>query len=174
MLIDRFVPEADFSEFHSTHVGATPEAALEATRDLDLSRSFTVRALFRLRGLPAQALRINGLVGMGFVLLDEEPGREVVLGLLAQPWNLGSGPRPFKAHEFEDFHEPYFTKIAWNFRTEPEGTGARLSTETRVACTDAASRRRFGYYWRVIRPFSGWIRLRILAFARAQAEEGGV
>jgi hypothetical protein len=45
-----------------------------------------------------------------------------------------------------------------------------LTTETRVLCLDDASRKSFQRYWRVIRPFSGWIRRRGLAIAKEQSE----
>ena len=36
----------------------------------------------------------------------------------------------------------------------PDGGGWRVGTETRIAATDDAARRRFGRYWRLIGPFS--------------------
>jgi len=54
-----------------------------------------------------------------------------------------------------------------------EATGERttiLSTETRVTCGDAASRRKFLLYWSVIRPFSGLIRILLLRALRDAAE----
>jgi hypothetical protein len=47
--------------------------------------------------------------------------------------------------------------------------GSRVSTETRVMPTDDTSRRAFGRYWGVVRPFSGLIRRRILALAKRDA-----
>ena len=58
-----------------------------------------------------------------------------------------------------------------NFRIEPDGKGgSRLSTETRVFATDAASRRRFAAYWRVIYPGSALIRRMWLRAVRLRAE----
>jgi hypothetical protein len=45
-----------------------------------------------------------------------------------------------------------------------------VATETRIVCTDEASRRAFLRYWRVIRPFSGLIRLEMLRLLRNAAE----
>ncbi|MCU1338883.1 MAG: hypothetical protein JWO19_4464 [Bryobacterales bacterium] len=45
-----------------------------------------------------------------------------------------------------------------------------LRTETRVLCADVATRRRFGAYWTLIKPFSGLIRLEMLAAVRSAAE----
>jgi hypothetical protein len=46
-----------------------------------------------------------------------------------------------------------------------------LSTETRVHVADPAARRKFRRYWRVIRPFSGLIRILFLRAARRRAEK---
>jgi hypothetical protein len=45
-----------------------------------------------------------------------------------------------------------------------------LSTETRVACGDAASRAKFRVYWTFVRPFSGLIRIVMLRAVRRAAE----
>jgi len=70
---------------------------------------------------------------------------------------------------FAPFDRPGYAKVVWDFRLTPQADGTtRLSTETRIRCLDAESRRRFRRYWRVIQPFSGLIRLALL---RAVARE---
>jgi len=62
-----------------------------------------------------------------------------------------------------------------NFLVTPDGTGgSRVSTETRVYANDAASRRRFGAYWRLIYPGSALIRLMWLRAIARRAEGVGV
>jgi hypothetical protein len=56
------------------------------------------------------------------------------------------------------------------FRAEAADGGTLLTTETRVLATDEAARRRFGRYWRVIRPGSGAIRRSWLRAAARRAE----
>jgi hypothetical protein len=57
----------------------------------------------------------------------------------------------------------------WNFAVADETLGAvRITTETRVLCGDAASRRRFRRYWFFVRPFSGLIRIVMLRAIRRQ------
>ena len=51
----------------------------------------------------------------------------------------------------------------------PDG-GTLLSIDTRVVCADAATRRRFLWYWRLIQPGSGLIRRAILSRFRREAE----
>jgi hypothetical protein len=58
--------------------------------------------------------------------------------------------------------------MAANFRIR-EG---ELTTETRVLLTDERSRRAFGRYWLLIRPFSGLIRRRWLAAIVCRANQG--
>jgi hypothetical protein len=57
-----------------------------------------------------------------------------------------------------------------NFSAGLVDAGTELCTETRVVATDADSRRRFGRYWRVIRPGSALIRRNWLAAAKRRAE----
>src|SRR5262245_32557245 len=58
-----------------------------------------------------------------------------------------------------------------NFYVEDAGGGvSRLVTETRVHATDAAARRRFAAYWRMIYPGSALLRVTWLRAIRARAE----
>jgi hypothetical protein len=62
----------------------------------------------------------------------------------------------------------------WTFSVEAQPPGTtRLTTETRVACADAASRRRFRLYWLVVRPFSGLIRTAMLSAVAREATRAG-
>jgi hypothetical protein len=47
-----------------------------------------------------------------------------------------------------------------------------VTTETRILGTDAAGRRNFGLYWRVIHPGSAFIRRMWLAAIKKRAESG--
>ena len=171
MLIDRFLPRYDFAERHEIVVAATPEQIDPHVRALDLTGSRVVRVLFRLRGMPAGALRLDGLERAGFRILADVPAEEVVLGLVGRFWTASGGLCRFDAPDFVAFDEPGWAKAVWGFRLEPRGTDrTRLVTETRVRCTDAASRRRFRLYWLVVRPFSGLIRRIALREIRRQAE----
>ena len=67
---------------------------------------------------------------------------------------------------FERFAEPGYAKATMGFLARREGGGTRLLTETRVLATDAPARRRFRFYWRLIRPGSGAIRRSWLAAVR--------
>jgi hypothetical protein len=113
---------------------------------------------------------------LGFGVLGDKPGDEVVVGMIGQPWKLAGGgeTRWFeRPEEFVAFDEPGFVKAAMSFRFEPVGAGTRLSTETRVLATDAISRRRFWRYWLAIRAGSGLTRRAWLRAAARRAERAG-
>jgi len=74
------------------------------------------------------------------------------------------------AENFAAFAEPGWAKGAVNFRVVREGDHTLLSTETRVLATDAAARRSFRHYWRLIYPGSAAIRLAWLRAIRRSAE----
>jgi hypothetical protein len=182
MRIDDFLPHADFAERHALRVRATPERAYAAARRLDLGRSPVVRTLFALRSLPALfarggyrgervlAMNLEGLVRGGFVLLDERAPHEFVLGLVGRFWTPGGAIERIDPAEFAVYGTPGRAVAAWNFTVLPTDEGSLVATETRVRCTDDAARRSFRRYWRVVRPFSGLIRMEALRAIRRAAE----
>ncbi len=189
MLLDDHLPRFDFVEQHAVNVSAPPAAAFAAIRRTDLGQGPLTRTLFSLRALPGLVvapretvrrflrrreplpLTFGALASVGFVILGEDPGREVVLGTIGRFWRPSGDMRPFAPPDFASFAEPGWAKAAWNFRVElaPNG-GATISTETRVLCSDPRSRRTFGRYWRIVRPFSGLIRIEMLRAIRREAE----
>ncbi|HEX8694228.1 MAG TPA: hypothetical protein VF746_17540 [Longimicrobium sp.] len=182
MLIDDWMPAYDVVERHATAVAAPRERVWTAVRTLDLARSPVVRVLFALRSLPglfagrgrrrALGVTMDGLLRSGFVLLDERPGEEVVLGLVGRFWRAAGGIVRVTPAELRAFDRPGYAVAAWNFTLADEGGRVRLATETRVRCTDEASRRRFRRYWRLVGPFSGLIRVEMLRTLRRAAERG--
>lgn len=182
MLIDDHLPQADFAERHALRVHAPPERAYAAARRLDLGGSIVVRTLFALRSLPGLFTRkggrgqkgldttMEGLLRNGFVLLDERPPREFVLGLAGRFWTPTGGIERIDPAEFAVFDAPGMAVAAWNFTVLPTDEGSLVATETRVRCTDDAARRSFARYWRVVRLFSGLIRMEALRAIRRSAE----
>ena len=92
----------------------------------------------------------------GFVPLGERPGEEIAVGAVGRFWSLGNRPRVVE--DFAGFDEPGFAKAALNFHVAADGEGSRITTETRIAGTDAAASRKFRRYWLLIRLGSGAIR----------------
>jgi len=181
MLIDDWMPAYDAVERHSTRVDASAERVWAVARTLDLSRSPIVRVLFALRSLggiftarrkDARALgtTLDRLRGSGFVLLEQRPNEELLMGLVGRFWRIDGGVVRVTAEEFRAFHHPGYATATWNFTLAPEGGRTRLATETRVRCTDDASRRAFLRYWRLVGPFSALIRMEMLRTLRRAAE----
>jgi hypothetical protein len=183
MLLDEFIPQYQFNEVHAVRLSAPPERALEAVKRVTPSDIPLVRLLFTVRSLPALFTGRRGLptakteslyeqmLDFGFVFLGEDPGREVVCGVIGQMWKVrGTAPTIRDAREFVAFEEPSYAKAAMNFSVWPVQGGTWLHTETRVLIADDASRSGFGRYWRVIRPGSAMIRRSWLRAAKRWAE----
>jgi hypothetical protein len=170
MLLDEFLPAWDVRQIHATDVDATPDRVYAAVRRLDLGGSPINRVLFLARGMVARGLKLSDLMVRGFVLLGEDPPRELVLGLVARPWTLMGGIRRLDPEGFRRFDRPGYARIGWSFMVRPGGGGSRLTTQTRIRCTDQASRRKFRWYWRVIGPFSGVVRREALLLVKKDAE----
>jgi hypothetical protein len=183
-LLDDALSEYDFRERHACNIDASPEGVDEAVRAVTIRDMPLARLLFALRAAPRRLRRKPSRFGevdvpllglaldVAFGLLGDEPGDEVAIGMIGQPWKLAGGEtRRFDTpEEFKAFAEPGFVKAAMNFRFEPQGEGTLLTTETRVRATDPTSRRRFRRYWLVIRPGSGLTRRSWLRAAKRRAE----
>ena len=168
--IERFLPDPQFVERHRTRVRADAATVDAAARSLDLGGSALARMLFRLRGMPADALRLDGLERIGFTRLVDEPG-DLVLGVIGRFWKPTGSVERFAPADFVAFDRPGYARAAWSFSIEVRGPrDTLLETETRIRCTDDASRRSFARYWTVIRPFSGLIRRAALRSIRREAE----
>lgn len=179
-LLDRFMPKYEVREFHQTQVAAPSEVTYAAAQELDLHRSTIVRAIFTGRELlmgaaHEKADRSAGFLGevlaLGWRVLAEEPGRELVVGAVTQPWHADVHFRGLPPLEFINFTEPGYAKIAWTLAAEPVGGHASIfRTETRVATTDPASRAQFRRYWSVFSPGILLIRYEMLRLVRREAE----
>lgn len=176
-LLDRYLPDFDVRDRHEGVVEAGRERAYAALRGLDLERSRVVRCLFFVRTLPERIAGrgrerggrprsfLDSALEQGWRILEEEPGRQLVMGAVTRPWEPVVRFRGLAPDEFTAFDEPGFAKIAWSIgaaEAGPERT--RVWIETRVRTTDPASRRKFRRYWVV---FGLGIRL-IRVFALAE------
>jgi hypothetical protein len=174
--LDRLLPDAPVREVHHVDVSVPPERAYEMVRHLDLALSPLVRALFGLRLLPDRIagrevapldLRMDSIAartGAGFRLLDEQPGSAFTVGAIGRFWKPDIEFADVAADRFASFAEPGWGKVAWEIRCEPRGvSGARIVIEVRVGATDETSWRRVRRYYRLIAPFSHFIRRHTLA-----------
>lgn len=185
MLIDRYIPDPDFVELRDLEVEAVPTEVLAAIKQTDL-RDPVISTLFAVRDLPNRlARRLGGRagerehlsftnipdVGPGWVKLDEEDGRELVLGAIGKFWRRSYGAVDFSAEEFAAFDEPGYLKLAVSSRAEPLGYDQSvLHYEARAEATDDEARRQFVRYWKVIGSGNDLIVRRALQRIKAEAE----
>ena len=180
-LLDRFLPHYDVVERHRVRIDAPAEVTISAARDMDLMQSRLARAIFRGREIITgaqpvdQSARAPYLVEMlkslGWGVLAEVPGREIVLGAVTKPWEADVVFRAIPAPQFAAFDEPGYVKIAFTLRADPVGANASIfRTETRALGTDALARRKFGRYWSWASYGIRLIRRSILAPLKADAE----
>ncbi|MGZ8415129.1 MAG: hypothetical protein ACXW05_20560 [Gemmatirosa sp.] len=180
--LDTILPRYQFHERHAIAIAATPLDVDRAIREVTADEIRFYRTLTWIRrggrrgsesilhaprGVPILVLASR----TGFDLLADPPAREIVFGV-AGPVSPSAraaarvrAQRPFVASA--EGH----ASIAMDFTITPDGRGgALLSTETRVFAPDAATRRQFAKYWRVIYPGSALIRRGWLAAIRRRAE----
>src|SRR2546428_7972370 len=158
MALERILPRYDTSERHAIVVRADAARTYAALRTLDLPDLPLTRVLMAARALPDRLLRrrglplrrhvtLDGLLGAGFALLAEEPGREIVLGIAGRFWRVTGGGMRVSAADFAAFSAPGTAKAAMDFRLEPLAGGrARPSTQTRVLSADEPAPRSFRRY----------------------------
>jgi hypothetical protein len=179
-LLDRFMPVSDVVERHQQRIAAPAGMTFAALGEVDPQQSALIRAIFKARevilGSEAdRSKRPPGLLALtqtlGWRVLAEIPGREVVLGAVTQPWKADVVFRGVEPDRFADFNEPDYVKIVWNLRADPVGSNESMArTETRVATTDPAARRKFRRYWSVFSPGIILIRRVSLYLAKQEAE----
>jgi hypothetical protein len=175
MLIDQWLPEWQFAEYHERRVRASPMQLFAAIRRVRSADIFLFRTLIALRNPsrdgegehilnpPEEKPILDAALAGGFILLGEEADRELLVGaVVIAPLEIvrtarrGNVPSLDPAL-FKTLGRPGFARAVMNFRVvaEPDGW-TRVTTETRVHAVDRPTQRQFARYWRVIYPGS-WI-----------------
>ncbi len=183
-LLDRFIPSYEVAERHHVRVAAPGTIVLGAAKDMDLLHAPLARWIFRGRELamgstPDTQVRPRELLplvqSLGWGILAEVPGREVVVGAVTQPWEANVVFRSLPPNEFAAFNEPGWVKIVWTLRADPLGADESVfRTETRVATTDREARARFRRYWAFVSAGIVLIRWMMLEPLKAEAERRAV
>ncbi len=184
-LLDEYFAAHDASERHTVRIASPPAAVFAALRTADLNGHVVTRVLLALRALPAWLMRrgptraepaprrvtLADFERHGFVVLAERAPEELLIGLQGRFWTLTGQLEPLDAAAARLPVPAGRARAGWNFATQPlPDGGTLLSTETRIVCSDPATRRRFLWYWRVIQPGSGLIRRAMLSRIRREAE----
>lgn len=189
VLLDRYMPIYEVAEQHEVYVAAPSGLTYATLRAMDPLDSPLVRAIFRGRELLLGADRpteegrrgiVDQTLALGWRILVEEPGREIVVGAVTKPWEPNVTFRGVPPDEFLDFNEPGYVKIVWTLGVQSVAADRSVAwTETRVLTTDREARRRFRRYWAVFSPGiliirrAGLRRVRADAEQRYMSEQGG-
>jgi hypothetical protein len=180
-VLDRFIPDPEVTDHHEIKIKAPIDVVMGAAKSLQLTTSPLIRAIFRARELalggepdtrPHPTGLYDQMISIGWVVLSERAGREVVFGAVTQPWVAAPTFRSIPADQFRDFCEPGFVKIVWTLRADPvDDERSVFHTETRVCTTDAEARERFRKYWSFVAPGVKLIRVAMLRPLRRAAEQ---
>ena len=167
-LIDKYLPEYTFSEYHSIVVNSSIEDAYQVSRDFDLSKSKLIKILFSIRFLPTKRMNLQGFISdIGFTNIEEKVPTENLIGFWARN-------RIEPILSYDDFIKNTISpriKVIWNFKFEKiNDIQTKVSTETRVLCLNIFTKLFFGFYWLIIKFFSGEIRKSMLKIIKNDAE----
>jgi hypothetical protein len=190
MLIDRYLPSFDETYICEASVHATPDALYAAMKETNL-RDPIIDVLFELRELPRSlARRWRGDAplpsppritfgemakqGPAWVVLDEEPGVELVIGAVGRFWKKDYGTREISAQEFFPFSDPGYAKLALGLAVRPTSDGAILRYEARTGTTDESAKRTFRRYWRIIGAGVGLVMRRVVRRIKREAEHSAI
>lgn len=159
------LPDAEFTEYHERVIDSPPELVWDGLLTTRWSDLRVTLPLLLVRGL---ALRLpQG--DSAFIVASDGPipvvliedRRYIASGAVMQPWHPRArfGPTMSSLAQLQEFSEPGWLKAGLEFRLHAlSGGRTRLTTATVCAPTDAAARKQFSPYWRMIRPLSGLIR----------------
>ena len=179
-LLDRFMATYEVVERHNVRVRAPAEITLTAAYEQNLLGSPVIRAIFRARELalgstPDERARPRALLpqmlALGWGVLAEVPGREIVMGAVTKPWDPNPRFRAIDPEHFAAFDEPDYVKIVWSLRADAIGPHESIfRTETRAVATDDLARLTFRRYWALVSPGIALIRRASLGPLKADAE----
>jgi len=187
-LLDTYLPEYEFSEFHKVKINASPERVFEAIKSLSMKElSPLAHLMFSIRELPVKLIAKNvlsikddkpmleSMYNDGFIQLHEEPDQEIVFGLIGEFWKLDGGQNLEikNPQEFLDYSNPAYAKIVANLAitANADDNTVTCSTETRIHAPDHDTRKKFAFYWRIISMGSGLIRIFWLKAIKHRAEK---
>ena len=172
MFADEFLPTYDVSDSVAVVVDASPARTWDALMEVDLidvgrrKPLIGILTLVRMlpdivRGLvrgklpapPPKQMRLRDTADMpasdgGWVLLGDEPGESIALGLVGTFWRPVIAFAQVDREQFRDFAEPGYAKTVYELSVRELSDGRTLlSGLMRTATTDDHARRMFRRYW---------------------------
>jgi hypothetical protein len=174
--LDDLIPAPHLVEVDQIDVAAGADVTWQRVRHGALAQEWPIRVLFSIRNLlmrgadgASPTIRMDDLRSSpqrpGFQILIDRPPHEFAVGAIGKVWRLRI---PFvhlaNAGDYAVFRDPGFVKVAWSIRVVPLGgvEKCRVTVEVRVQATDERALRRFRCYFRLIGPFSRYIRRSLL------------
>lgn len=162
-LHEKFLPNAQYQSKVGIQIKATAKEIYPLLESLDFSDARITALLFRLRGIPVpMGMTLHGLQKVRFVVLESVKNKGFILGLIGQFWTPSGKLLIFKPEDFSGFNDRRFAKAIWEFRLIEEQSSTRLETITSIEYLSERSKKRFKWYWMIIKPFSNFIRYEIL------------
>jgi len=104
-------------------------------------------------GAPREAAHAGHVLLPRFVLLEERPDREILIGLEGRFWTADRRSPPHRRARFREALASGLARVAWDFRASPSRTAA-CGSPPRRGCA-ARTRPRAGgsaRYWLLVRP----------------------
>ena len=172
-LIDGWLgTEARLLERHESRVAAPPERVAEAVEQVRLTDMPIVRLLFIMRGIRhSKDMTLRQFFSTPpFLILEDAPEREVVIGYEGQPWRFWERPSSPDPDQFHASGQPGTMQVFANFRVDATESGSLMSTETWAETFGRRARSLFRAYWLIVGPFSALIRRQFLRAVRRTAE----
>jgi len=107
--LDRFMPEPEVIEHHAIAVNAPTETTYDTCCAFDVSTSRIAQVLFDTRAyalgstpahihLPARL--VDQMKALGWTVLEETPGHEIVFGIASNPWPADPAFRSIPSDQF--------------------------------------------------------------------------
>jgi hypothetical protein len=180
--LDDWMPRWQVGERHTIRVAASPEKVFAAIHAVRANEIFLFRTLTAIRrcgqegpesilDAPEEKSILDVATQTSFVLLGEEPPREVVVGtVVGAPATVRASGR-LTPEVFRKTLPPGFALATMNFLVLPDNHGgSTISTETRIYANTPSALHQFVVYWRVIHPGSDIIRRMWLRAIKQRAE----
>jgi hypothetical protein len=178
--IQYYLPNPRHKEVHRIFVKAKPNVAWEAARHFDGADIPWIRVIFNLRQVGHFFRREKSPMdrrigvdqvaenGEGFRILEEIPGKQVVVGAIGKFWQLGIPYAEVDSGDFGRFNLPGWGKVAWVIGVEPYLTGSSVSFELRTTATDEDSWKKLNTYYYIIGMASRLIRSSVMSHLEAE------
>jgi len=172
MLIETYLPNYHYREFHSIKIVSSSEDVYQQVINCDLSRSRVIQFLFRVRGMRQKLSTIKDITRLGFVKLDEKSGEEILFGIISNRPTFSGCEIIRSPLEFIEHRGENIIKAVINLHVINESPLNKIiSTETRVWCGSNKMKKGFRVYWFFVNPFSRIVRKSMLHQIKKQLKQ---